>query len=183
MKCLPRGDQEGVVRKVLFAVAALLACGSVWADGPIIKWDRLEGVHFQAADYGCIGDVICPGRPRTSGPGQAILNLRNGSLTFRVTGISNAASYPNGVLGGPAASGGTFIGTVVCHSTQRYGLMEYVDTPPIWFLNGDGSFAGFVAVPNGCKERPEETVFLIRHYSSVGGGGLYIAFGAGRTIR
>jgi hypothetical protein len=167
------------MRSLLLALAAMFACASAWADGHIIKWDRFEGVHFQAADYPCIGGVICPGRPRTSGPGQAILNLETGLLTFRVTGISNAAPYSNGVLGGPAASGGTFLGTVVCNSTQRYGLMEFVDTPPIWFMNGGGSFTGFVALPVGCKEQPEETVFLVRRTSD----GTYIAFGAGRTIR
>ena len=172
------------MRRLLLALVALLACTPVWAAGPIIKWDRFEGVHFQVEDYGCIGGVICPGRPRSSGPGQAILNLNTGFLAFRVTGISNAASYPNGVLGGPAASGGTFIGTVVCNSTERYGPMEYADTPPIWFTDGGGSFAGFVALPDGCKERPDETVFLVRHYNPGAAiDGLYVAFGAGRTIR
>lgn len=177
------------MRRLLLALAALLACSPAWADGHIIKWDRFEGVHFQADDFGCVGGAasgvyICPGRPRSSGPGQAILNLRTGLLTFRVTGISNAKHYPNGVLGGPAASGATFIGTVVCHSTERYGIMEYVDTPPIWFSDGGGSFAGFVALPDGCKERPDETVFLVRHYNPGAGiDGLYVAYGAGRTIR
>ncbi len=129
------------MRRLLFALAALLACGSAMADGSVIRWERFEGAHFQADDNGCVGGAasavyICPGRPRSSGPGQAILNLGPGFLTFRVTGISNAAHYPNGVLGRPAASGGTFIGTVACHSTERYGVKEYVDTPPIWFLDG-----------------------------------------------
>lgn len=170
------------MRRMLLALAALVACVPAWADGTIVKWDRFEGVHFQ--EDACIGGVICPGRPRTSGPGQAILNLENGLLTFRVTGISNAAPYSNGVLGGPAAADGTFIGTVVCNSTQRYGLMEYVDTPPIWFVDGDGSFTGFVALPDGCREQPKETVFLVRRYSpGTATDGTYVAFGAGRTIR
>jgi hypothetical protein len=57
--------------------------------------------------------------------------------------------------------------------------MDFVDTPAVWFVDGAGSFSGFVAVPGGCKERPEETVFLVRRISD----GTYIAFGAGRTIR
>jgi len=176
------------MRRLFLALAVLLACSPAWADGPIIRWDRFEGAHFQADEDGCVGGpatsvYICPGGPRSSGPGQAILNLDTGLLTFRVTGISNAVHYPR-VLGAPAASGGTFIGTVVCHSTERYGIMEYVDTPPIWFLDGGGSFTGFVDVPGGCKERPDETVFLVRIYNPGAGiDGLYIAFGAGRTIR
>lgn len=169
--------------RMLLAVVALIASVPAWADGTIISWNRMEGVHFQ--EDACIGGVICPGRPRTSGPGQAILNLENGRLTFRVTGISNAAPYENGVLGGPAAGDGNFIGTVVCNSTQRYGAMEYVDTPLIWFVNGGGSFTGFVAIPDGCRERPEETVFLVRRYAPENPtlDGQYVAFGAGRTIR
>jgi hypothetical protein len=62
--------------------------------------------------------------------------------------------------------------------------MEYVDTPPVEFIDGSGSFVGVVALPDGCKERPEETVFLLRIYNpGLGTDGLYIAFGAGRTIR
>ena len=177
------------MRRILLAFAASLACTPAWADGPIIKWDRFEGAHYQATENGCVGGplsgvYICPGRPRSSGPGQAVLNLYTGSLTFRVTGIANAAHYTNGVLGGPAAAGGKFIGTVVCHSTERFGTMQYVDTPPIMFMDGGGSFAGFVALPEGCKERPDETVFLVRHYNpGLGIDGLYVAFGAGRTIR
>lgn len=169
----------------LLALAALLASLPAWADGPIIKWDRFEGVHFEATvDTPCIGGVICPGRPRTSGPGHAILNLETGLLTFRVTGISNAAPYVNGVLGGPAAGPGTFVGTVVCDSTGRYEFMQYVDTPPVWFVDGGGSFTGFVALPDGCKDRPEETVFLVRRYApGTSTDGTYVAFGAGRTIR
>ena len=171
------------MRRLLLALAALLPCVPALADGPIIKWDRFEGVHFQ--EEACIGGVICPGRPRTSGPGQAILNLKTGHLTFRVTGISNAAPYSNGVLGGPAAGPGTFVGTVVCNSTQRYGFMEYVDTPPVWFVDGGGSFTGFVALPSGCKDRPEETAFLVRRYAPdiPAIDGTYVAYGAGRTIR
>lgn len=168
--------------RLFLALVVLLACSPAWAGGPIIRWDRFEGVHFQ--EEACIGGIICPGRPRTSGPGQAVLNLETGLLTFRVTGISNAAPYENGVLGGPAAGPGTFVGTVVCDSTERYGFMQYVDTPPVWFVDGGGSFTGLVALPDGCKDRPEETVFLVRRYApGTSTDGTYVAFGAGRTIR
>ena len=174
------------MRRMLLALAVLLACVPAWADSPIIKWDRFEGVHIEATvDTPCIGGVICPGRPRTSGPGHAILNLETGLLTFRVTGISNAAPYSNGVLGGPAAGPGWFYGTVVCDSTGRYGPVEYVDTPDVWFVDGGGSFTGIVALPDGCKNRPEETAFLLRRDAPDNPAidGTYVAFGAGRTIR
>lgn len=175
------------MKRMLAALSALVVCAPAWADGPVIKWDRFEGVHFQSDDFAnykvCIGDIICPARPRTGGQGNAILNLETGLLTFHVRGISNPAPYTNGVLGGPAASG-NFIGTVVCNSTERYGQMEYVDTPTLEFTDGGGSFTGLVALPDGCRDRPDETALLLRIYNpGKGTDGLYIAFGAGRTIR
>ena len=99
------------MRRILLAFAASLACTPAWADGPIIKWDRFEGAHYQATENGCVGGplsgvYICPGRPRSSGPGQAVLNLYTGSLSFRVTGIAYAIRIGRGVRGLLALFGG-----------------------------------------------------------------------------
>lgn len=175
------------MRKLLLALAAVLACGSAWADATIIRWDRFEASLLQADQNGCVGGnvsgvTLCPGRPRTVGPGRVMLNLRNGFLSFRLSALSNAAHNPNGPLGAHTTPA-MFIGTVVCDSTERFGILEYVDTLPIQFVNGGGSFQGVVDLPDGCRARPEETVFLVRHYNPGQGiDGLYVAYGAGRVI-
>jgi hypothetical protein len=112
-----------------------------------------------------------------------MLNLRSGFLSFQVEGLSNAAHFTNGPLGSMTAQA-NFIGTVVCDSTERYGLMQYVDTPPFALIQGTGAFEGFVEIPEACEQRPEETVFLVRHYNPGAAiDGLYAAYGAGRTIK
>jgi hypothetical protein len=142
---------------------------------------------LQADESGCVGGnvsgvTLCPGRPRTVGPGRVMLNLGNGFLSFRLSGLSNAAHYPNGPLGAHTTPA-MFIGTVVCNSTERFGILEYVDTSPIEFVNGSGAFQGFLDLPEGCRARPDETVFLVRHYNPGQGiDGLYVAYGAGRII-
>ena len=174
--------------RVLWVFAATLACGAAWADGPMIRWDRMEASFLQADQNGCVGGeasgvYICPGRVRTAGGGRVMLNLNTGFLSFKVEGLSNAGHFTNGPLGTMAARA-DFIGTVVCDSTERFGLMQSVDTNPIVLVEGSGSFQGFVNVPEGCRQRPAETVFLVRHYNPGAGiDGLYVAYGAGRRIQ
>jgi hypothetical protein len=170
------------MKRVLWALVGMLACGVAWADGQMIRWDRMEASFLQADESGCVGD-ICPGRVRTVGGGRVMINLNTGFLSFKVEGLSNAAQFPNGVLGSMTEQA-NFIGTVVCDSTARYGFFAFVDTPPIVLAQGSGAFEGFVDLPEGCKQRPEETVFLVRHYNPGSAiDGLYVAYGAGRRIR
>jgi len=174
--------------RTLWVFAAMFACGVAWADGPTVRWDRMEASFLQADENGCVGGeasgvYICPGRVRTVGGGRAMLNLNTGFLSFRVEGLANAGHFTNGPLGTMTAKA-NFIGTVVCDSTERYGLMQYADTVPMALLEGTGSFRGFVDIPEACRQRPEETVFLVRHYNPGAGiDGLYVAYGAGRTIQ
>lgn len=170
------------MKKLLCLFAATLAYGVAWAGDLMIRWDRMEASFLQADESGCVGD-ICPGRVRTVGGGRAMLNLSTGFLTFRVERLSIAAHFTNGPLGS-MTSQANFIGTVVCDSTERFSEMEYVDTAPIVLTQGSGDFQGFVDLPDGCIQRPAETVFLVRHYNPGAGiDGLYAAYGAGRTIQ
>lgn len=155
------------------------------ADGTMIRWERIEGIV--AADLAEILNVpvnVGPFEPsprwRTVGDGQVVLNLSNGRISVRYSGISWANQYNNSPLGSPAPqSGAPLKATVVCNSTERFGPIDWVDTPDISTEGGDGHFEGFIALPNGCREFPEETVLLIRHTNS----GTYIGYGANRTIQ
>ena len=109
-----------------------------------------------------------------------MVNLNTGFLSFTIEGMSNANQYDNGPLG--QSGTGLVMGTVVCDSTERFGPFASVDSKAIQMSQGRATYQGFVLLPEGCKQRPAEMVFLIRH---AGPGSLYggiVAFGAGRQI-
>lgn len=169
------------MRNMLVAVVVGLFAfmSSAWAETPIVRWDRIEG--FGAVDTTQIHvGPIGASRGRTVGAGRVMVNLKTGFLSFTIEGMSNGNQYANGPLG--ASAGGMFMGTVVCDSTERFGPFAFVDSEAILLNEGTGSYQGFLVLPEGCKQRPGEMVFLIRHANP---GSLYggiVAFGAGRYI-
>jgi len=168
------------MRNIFLAIGAMFLCGTAWADGSMVRWDRIEG--FGAADVSQIYvGPIEASRPRTVGSGRATVNLRTGFLSFVVKGLSNGNQYGNGPLGAPWGPE-SLMGTLVCDSTQRYAPATWVDSPPVAFdASGSGRFEGFVDVPEACRERPDEMVFLLRHADRP--GNRFVAYGAGRTIQ
>jgi hypothetical protein len=180
-----REDQEVIMRRILVAAGLVLTAFSsaVLADGPIVRWDRVEGVI--GADYMPVqvGPFPASGRWRTTGSGQVVLNLKTGFLSVKVSGISVANHYANGPLGSPTPlSKGNVIVTVVCNSTERYGPITWADaTVP----GGVGSlnWHGFLDLPTACVDNPEELVFLVRHIEGPPFYGSFMLYGAERTIR
>ena len=171
------------MRRTLLAVALglLTLAGSAWADSPIVRWNRIEGVIGADLTEIRVGPIFASGRWRTTGSGSAMVNLQNGFLSFRVTGASVAKHYPNGPLGSPSAAGG--IGTVVCNSTERFGPIEWANTPVLTSKTaGTLSFEGFIDLPSSCRDHPEEVVFLIRHPETAPFYGAFNFYGADRTI-
>ncbi len=73
--------------------------------------------------------------------------------------------------------------TIVCDSTGMYGTPEVVDTPSFRVLDGDASHRGFITVPAGCRERPEQIVLLLRIADPGPRYGQFLAYGADRSIR
>ena len=174
------------MRRMLFglAVGLLTFTGSAWADGPIVQWDRIEGVVGADLTPVNVGPIFASSRWRTSGSGRAMVNLKTGFLTFRVSGVSWAKSYSNGSLGTPTPkAGGQLIGTVVCNSTEQFGPIEWANTPVLTAGNGSVSFEGYLDLPASCMDQPEELVFLIRHTETGPQFGAFILYGAERTIR
>lgn len=169
-------------RMLMAASIGLLAvAGTALASDQIVRWDRLESTLAVDAANAAVGPML-PARARTVGGGWVMVNLRTGFLAFRVDGLSTAGQYFNGPLGGPGMQR-LYMGTVVCDSTQRYGPIAWVDTSPVEFSEGSGWFRGFVTLPDGCVQRPDEMVFLVRHADATPQYGLYAAYGAGRHIR
>lgn len=180
------------MRTLLYGIAAmsLLAGGAAFAGEEVVRWTRLEAALGAGADAPlAIGPLAgtydqyinASGRWRTVGRGSAMLNLRNGALTFQMEGLSNASGPA--VLGGPIPTP-TVKGTVVCYSI-RPGHVVFVDTPTVTLNdNGTGSFEGFVNLPWECTDAPHEIAFLIRHDTPDRPAidGTYMVYGAGRVI-
>ena len=80
------------MRRTLLAVALglLTLAGSAWADSPIVRWNRIEGVIGADLTEIRVGPIFASTRWRTTGSGSAMVNLQNGFLSFRVTGASVA---------------------------------------------------------------------------------------------
>jgi len=173
------------MRRMLVAAGLVLAVFStaVMADGPIVRWDRVEGVI--GADYMpvAVGPILASGRWRSTGGGRVELNLKTGFLSVRVNGVSCANHYANCPLGSQSAGGG--IATVVCNSTERFGPITWVNTPQV--TNEElGSFVyrGFLDLPAACRDHPEDLVFLIRHPETQPPFyGSFMLYGAERSIR
>ena len=167
------------------AVALLTFVTSARAEGsfgPVVRWDRIEGTIVMPDGTGMtVGPLHGSARYRVGGEGKVVLYVQSGFLYARVTGLSWALHYQNGPLGsGPT---GTYVWTVVCDSTGRFGSPVWADTPTIELRQGNASFAGVIALPQTCRDRPEELVLLLRHVLPGSPlDGTFVAYGAGRFI-
>jgi len=175
------------MRRMLIATAAVLfgISGSVLADGPMIRWERIVGViNPQGAAN---PDVMVAGMPVTRSTaivdGRVILNLETGFIAIDVKGLSWAGQFGPTALGS-APTAVQRLGSVVCDATRDAGVV--VDTPALELVDGSGSFRGVVdpAQLAACRLHPERTVFLLRN------GALHptapntvLGYGIGRTIQ
>jgi len=154
------------------------------ADGPMVRWDRVEGfVATDLASY-TIGPWVVSPRWRSTGGGRVMLNLETGFISIRIAGVSWANHYGNAPIGSPTPLPGVQVkGTVACDSTTRYGDFSYVDTPLLAAMEGDLFFEGWLDLPAACRERPAELIFLVRQAGPGGQAETILLYGAGRTIQ
>jgi hypothetical protein len=169
---------------LLATMAVLMSLvGTAWADPPIVRWDRVEGVIGADLTEVSVGPILASGRWRSTGAGRVELNLKTGFLSVRVSGISCAKHYGNCPLGSMSPRGGG-IATVVCNSTERLGPITWVNTPPVVSEAGSFVYRGFLDLPAACRDYPEDLVFLIRHPEDVPPFfGAFMLYGAERTIQ
>jgi len=172
------------------AVGLLTFTGSAWADGPIVRWDRIEGVlpptESQPMVIGNQANKLQshPGQ-FSVGKGKAMVNLETGFVSFQVDRLAFAYTSTN-PIGGIPESSIDVIGTVVCNAGRDTGdwIIDFVDTERVSLRFGTGSFQGFVAIPPLCLQEPLQIAFLIRwpldFYINPG---RFTAYGAGRTLQ
>lgn len=172
------------------AVALLAFAGSAFAGGSIIRWDNVAGKAQDGVSLDVAG-ISSSSRPFLTSGGRVVFNLKTGFISIHVKGLSHGKQFPAGVSGpqpigayiGPVNN--TKVGTIVCNSTSMGGVAPTaVDTAVFVLKDGTGSYQGFIDVPDGCRQYPEDTAFLLRtppdfHVLP----GIFQAFGADRTIQ
>lgn len=179
-------------RTVITAAVALLAfTASATTGDTIIRWDSVAGKAQDGVAIDVAG-ILSSTRSFVTSGGRVVFSLKSGFISIYVKGLSFGNHYPTG-LSGPQPIGAyigslnnTKIGTIVCNSTGMGGLApETVDTAVFVLKNGTGFYQGFVDVPDGCRQYPEDTVFLLRtplDLDSVSLAGRFQAYGTDRTI-
>ena len=180
------------MRRMLFglAVGLLTFASSAWADGPIVRWDRIEGVlPPHGGPVMVIGDqegnkIESHPTMWTADEGRAMVNLETGFVSFQVAGLVFADTWTTNAIG---SSGNlTVMGTVVCNAGTQPSpwVIAFADTAEVVMESGTASFSGFVAIPQMCLDRPDRIAFLIRRPANVAKCPLcFIAYGAGRTMQ
>ena len=179
------------MRRMLFglAVGLLTFASSAWADGPIVRWNRIEGVLPPTGSPMVIGDqgnkIQSHTQLVTAGNGRAMVNLETGFVSFQVEGLAFSNTMTSGPIGALGSSL-SVMGTVVCNAGKHASpwVIDYADTETVYLDFGTGSFQGFVAIPPMCLEKPDQIAFLIRRPLDASIlPGSFIAFGAGRTLQ
>lgn len=181
------------MRRMTFGVTVglLALAGSALADSPIVRWDRIDGVNHGINPVGetlTVGGITSSPRSFSTDGGNVMLNLATGFISIQVEHLSmashyDAADFPSShrPLGSPSET--VRKGTIVCDSTGTYDDPEIADTGVFEMLNGTGSYRGIITVPQGCQDRPDEIVFLLRNAASGNPHiDVFVAYGTARTI-
>jgi len=179
------------MRRMLFGlvVGLLTFASSAWAEGPIVRWDRIEGVlPPHDGPVMVIGDqenkIESHPTMWTADKGRAMVNLETGFVSFQVVGLVFSDTWTTNAIG---SSGNLAVmGTVVCNAGTLPSPwnIAFADTAEVVMESGTASFSGFVAIPPMCLDRPDRIAFLIRRPANVAKcPNCFIAFGAGRTLQ
>jgi hypothetical protein len=170
--------------KIMPAVAALflVTSSTVWADGPSIRWERIEGIV--PSNFSMVGGVPGILSPWTTNRGRAHVNLDTGRIKFDVDGLVLGGSpFPTGVIGTPGAVTAVR-GILICnHSAGAAATKVPTDSVPL-SSQGNADFQGTVTLPTECTSEPSDMAFLIQvtDASLPGPIGFWIAHGAVRKF-
>jgi hypothetical protein len=164
--------------KRILALALTLLCATVAFahdnDDSIVRWKNIVGVITSVGVDNPVGPIHAGATPWSVNSGRARVNLKTGSTSFEVEGLSINGGTSTGTPGPITA----VVGTLVCDaglSTQS--ILDTLAVP----LNahGDASFEGhFQNMPAACAN----PLFLVRISAPAGAAGRWIATGTGRFI-
>lgn len=164
------------------------AFGEKGEEGPIVKWQRIEGLSIGNQPLNIVAGVSSVGFEWSATKGWAQVNLQNGFLKFMVKGLvlsAQPAGVPNpaGLVIGVPSPGATEVkGTIVCNAAEPfpYANVVLVDSEAVPFSpTGDAHFSGKIELPTVC----DDMAFLVRVANAGPITDLWIAHGAVRTLK
>ena len=178
------------MRRMLFGLASglLTFASSAWAEGPIVRWDRIEGVLTPSGSPIEIGDqdnkIQSHAAMWSVGKGRAMVNLETGFVSFQLEGLAYANTITSSAIGA-LPENSPVKGTVVCNAGRSSPWpIEFADTADFVLESGTGSFTGFVAIPPMCLQNPYGIAFLVRRTADRPQcPDCFVAYGAGRTMQ
>jgi hypothetical protein len=180
----------GRVAASLLVLSAFIEINANSAAAQELRWKTVMGIKQTGDQVGVGTGAVFGGAPWETTGGSVNVDLNNGKVTFKVTGlILSIGSVPSlGITGVPIGTPGPVTrvkGTLVCDvdGTANNGNSVDVDTPATTLdAQGNAQFCGrFVSrLPPVCSSE-NDNAFLIRIVEPSTFAGAWIAFGAVRS--
>jgi hypothetical protein len=173
----------------LFASAWLIGFSSGRAQAQEVQWHRIFGIPEAFNVVGSGTGAVGGGAPWTTTSGHAEVDLKTGSIDFRVKGLvlavgGNATAKLSGLDIGTPAGVTQVKGTLVCNvsGAVNSGNSVLVDTGSVPLsAQGNASFTGMVGpLPSECGT--SDIAFLIRIVQPMAFANLWIAAGGVLTV-
>ena len=169
-----------VVGLVIAAIFGSASMGVVYAESPMVHWERLEGIDPNVTGQ-VLNGILPVTFPWSTTSGGALLNVTSGRLQFHVEGLSMGASPTPVARIGTTGAVTEVRGTVMCHQSG-----DFADSEPVELSeDGDAFFSGTLLQMPYCDAG--DLVFLLRVAAVVPGAppitGRWLAHGAARKVR
>jgi len=165
-------------------VVLLGLASSALADGAVVRWNGIVGVHGSEDDS--VNMAVAYFTPAANwiwvDSGFVTLNLTTGQFKIVMRYVSWAANNPavtdpiGSVLGGASFSRR---GRFVCDAIGHYGDTQVVETDAFYLdKTGSASVQGSVDLPQICRDHPDQIAFLFGGANS----DRYVAYGVGKVV-
>ncbi|HTY56248.1 MAG TPA: hypothetical protein VMB26_13655 [Candidatus Binataceae bacterium] len=173
-----------IAAAAVLASFCLTAVSASSAQAQLLEWHRIFGIPEAFNVVGSGTGAVTGGAPWVTSSGHAIINLKNGKVSFEVKGLvlavgGNATAMLSGLQIGTPAGVTEVEGTVVCNvsGATNGGNSVLVNTTAVPLSEtGNASFSGNVGpFPSACST--SDIAFLIRIVDPTAFGGLWIAAG------
>jgi hypothetical protein len=179
--------QFAIVIVIVFSWLTFIGASSGITAADDLLWKTVEGIQQTSDVVGSGTGQVTGGAPWDTTGGSVEVDLKNGSVSFNVTGlvlaVGSVPSVPlTGLVIGSTAGVTEVKGTLVCNVDGKNGGPDSIllDTPSTTLdARGNAQFSGNFtsSVPSVCGTQSDDA-FLIRIVQPADFADLWIAFGA-----